>query len=56
MKNVIAIAAGISDALGFGLNTRAGPDHPGLVEMTRLGNARSGRGERRFPDWPGWGT
>ncbi len=37
MKNVIAIAAGISDGLGYGLNTRAALITRGLVEMTRLG-------------------
>ncbi|WP_028585778.1 NAD(P)H-dependent glycerol-3-phosphate dehydrogenase [Desulfogranum mediterraneum] len=39
MKNVIAIAAGISDGLGFGLNTRAALITRGLAEMTRLGVA-----------------
>jgi len=37
MKNVIAIAAGISDALGCGLNTKAALITRGLVELTRLG-------------------
>jgi len=37
MKNVIAIAAGISDGLGFGLNTRAALITRGLAEITRLG-------------------
>ncbi len=37
MKNVIAIAAGISDGLGFGLNTRAALITRGLVEIARLG-------------------
>jgi len=36
-KNVIAIAAGISDGLGFGYNTRAALITRGLAEMTRLG-------------------
>lgn len=37
IKNVIAIAAGISDGLGFGCNTRAALITRGLAEMTRLG-------------------
>ncbi len=37
MKNVIAIAAGISDGLGYGLNTRAALITRGLAEITRLG-------------------
>ncbi|MCI5144734.1 MAG: NAD(P)-dependent glycerol-3-phosphate dehydrogenase, partial [Candidatus Electrothrix sp. AR3] len=39
MKNVIALAAGISDGLGYGLNTRAGLITRGLAEITRLGAA-----------------
>lgn len=39
IKNVVAIAAGISDGLGFGYNTRAALITRGLVEMTRLGMA-----------------
>jgi glycerol-3-phosphate dehydrogenase (NAD(P)+) len=39
MKNVIAIAAGIADGLGFGHNTRAALITRGLAEMTRLGVA-----------------
>lgn len=39
IKNVIAIAAGIADGLGFGHNTRAALITRGLVEMTRLGVA-----------------
>lgn len=37
MKNVIALAAGVSDGLGFGYNTRAALITRGLTEMTRLG-------------------
>jgi glycerol-3-phosphate dehydrogenase (NAD(P)+) len=36
-KNVIALAAGISDGLGFGDNARAGLITRGLREITRLG-------------------
>jgi Glycerol-3-phosphate dehydrogenase len=37
IKNVIAIAAGISDGLGLGLNARAALITRGLSEMIRLG-------------------
>jgi glycerol-3-phosphate dehydrogenase (NAD(P)+) len=37
LKNVVAIAAGICDGLGFGLNTRAALITRGLAEITRLG-------------------
>jgi glycerol-3-phosphate dehydrogenase (NAD(P)+) len=37
VKNVIAIAAGMSDGLGFGDNTRGALLTRGLAEMTRLG-------------------
>lgn len=40
LKNVIAIAAGVSDGLGFGLNTRAAIITRGLTEITRMGVAR----------------
>jgi glycerol-3-phosphate dehydrogenase (NAD(P)+) len=39
VKNVIAIAAGISDGLGFGHNTRAALITRGLAEIGRLGLA-----------------
>jgi glycerol-3-phosphate dehydrogenase (NAD(P)+) len=38
-KNVIGIAAGISDGMGFGDNARAALITRGLAEMTRLGAA-----------------
>jgi len=37
VKNVLAIAAGIADGLGFGANTRAALITRGLAEMSRLG-------------------
>ncbi|MCX5867076.1 MAG: NAD(P)-dependent glycerol-3-phosphate dehydrogenase [Proteobacteria bacterium] len=37
LKNVVAIAVGISDGLDLGLNTRAALITRGLAEMTRLG-------------------
>jgi len=39
LKNVIAIAAGISDGVGFGDNTKAALLDRGIVEITRLGTA-----------------
>lgn len=39
LKNVIAIAAGMADGLGFGDNTRAALMTRGLAEITRLGIA-----------------
>lgn len=45
VKNVIAIAAGISDGLGFGLNARAALVTRGLAELTRLGLKLGGRPE-----------
>ncbi len=44
-KNVIAIATGISDGLGFGANARAALITRGLAEMTRLGIALQGNPE-----------
>jgi len=45
VKNVIAIAAGICDGLGLGLNARAALMTRGLAEMTRFGVALGGRAE-----------
>lgn len=42
-KNVIAIAAGISDGLGLGANARAGLITRGLAELRRLGQALGAR-------------
>ncbi len=43
IKNVMAVAAGISDGLGFGANARAALITRGLAEMNRLGIALGGR-------------
>ncbi|MCL5270394.1 MAG: NAD(P)-dependent glycerol-3-phosphate dehydrogenase, partial [bacterium] len=43
IKNVIAIAAGISDGMGFGDNTRAALMTRGLAEIVRLGLAAGAR-------------
>jgi len=45
VKNVMAIATGICDGLGLGLNARAALITRGLAEMTRLGVAMGGRAE-----------
>jgi glycerol-3-phosphate dehydrogenase (NAD(P)+) len=45
VKNVLAIAAGISDGLGLGLNARAALITRGLAELARLGAALGGRAE-----------
>jgi len=45
MKNVIALAAGVADGLGFGHNTRAALITRGLAEMTRLGLKLGGSAE-----------
>ena len=43
VKNVMAIASGISDGMGFGDNARAALITRGLAEMTRLGVSLGGR-------------
>ena len=45
VKNVLAIAAGIADGLGFGANTRAALITRGLQEIMRLGLALGGKQE-----------
>lgn len=43
IKNVIALAAGVSDGLGFGDNTKAALITRGIAEIARLGIAMGGR-------------
>jgi glycerol-3-phosphate dehydrogenase (NAD(P)+) len=45
LKNIIAIAAGATDALGFGANAKAALLTRGLVEIVRLGTAMGARRE-----------
>jgi glycerol-3-phosphate dehydrogenase (NAD(P)+) len=45
VKNILAIATGIADGLGLGLNARAALITRGLAEITRLGIALGGRSE-----------
>ena len=45
LKNVIAIAAGVCDGLGFGDNSRGALLTRGLAEMARLGTALGARAE-----------
>ncbi len=54
VKNVMAVAAGISDGLGFGHNTRAALITRGLYEMTKLG-VSMGADERTFAGLSGMG-
>jgi glycerol-3-phosphate dehydrogenase (NAD(P)+) len=54
LKNVVAIASGISDVLGLGLNARASLITRGLAEMTRLGVAMGAK-ERTFSGLSGLG-
>ena len=54
LKNVIAIAAGISDGLGFGDNAKSSLMTRGLVEMTRFGQ-RFGAESTTFTGLAGMG-
>ncbi len=45
VKNILAIAAGIADGLGFGANARAALITRGLNEVMRLGEAMGGQRE-----------
>jgi glycerol-3-phosphate dehydrogenase (NAD(P)+) len=54
LKNIMAVAAGISDGLQFGLDARAALITRGLVEMGRLGVAMGGR-DKTFMGLSGMG-
>ncbi len=54
LKNVIAIAAGICDGLGYGDNAKAALMTRGIVEMTRFG-VHSGALEKTFAGLAGLG-
>ncbi|MDF1579486.1 MAG: NAD(P)-dependent glycerol-3-phosphate dehydrogenase [Desulfuromonadales bacterium] len=45
LKNVMALAAGVADGLGFGYNSRAALITRGLTEMTRIGLAKGAQAE-----------
>lgn len=45
VKNVLALAAGVCDGMGFGDNTKAALMTRGIVEMARLGRALGGKPE-----------
>ncbi len=54
LKNIIAIAAGICDGLGYGLNTRAALITRGLAEIIRFGS-EIGANEKTFSGLSGIG-
>ena len=54
LKNIIALAAGISAGLGFGDNAKAAIITRGMVEMTRLG-LKMGANKDTFPGLAGIG-
>lgn len=54
LKNIVAIAAGICDGLGYGLNTRAALITRGLAEIARLG-IKMGADPLTFPGLSGLG-
>ena len=45
LKNVVALAAGVADGLGYGDNTKAALITRGIAEITRLGIAMGGKFE-----------
>ena len=55
IKNIVAIAAGITDTMGFGDNAMAALMTRGLAELTRLGTRLGGQ-PLTFAGLPGWAT
>ncbi len=55
LKNLIAVAIGIVDGVGYGENTKASILTRGLAEMTRLRRRRTARSPRRSPGLAGLG-
>ena len=55
-KNVIGLAAGVSDGLGFGDNAKAAIITRGMAEMARLGVGVRRPAAHLLPGWPGWAT
>ena len=55
-KNVIALAAGVSDGLGFGDNAKAAIITRGMAEMARHGDGVRRRSSAPTPGWPAWAT
>ena len=45
LKNVVALAAGIADGLGYGDNSKAALITRGMTEITRLGTAMGGKAQ-----------
>ena len=45
LKNVVALAAGMADGLGYGDNTKAALITRGIAEISRLGTAMGGKAE-----------
>ncbi len=45
LKNVVALAAGIADGLGYGDNSKAALITRGMAEITRLGTAMGGKAQ-----------
>lgn len=45
LKNVIALAAGVADGMGYGDNIKAALITRGIVELSRLGTAAGGKAE-----------